>query len=556
MPQVSFIKRHFSFITLVHQKLIMKNLTELKQIQPTKQVNKTEKIKRKKKLAGKLHKVLSLIFIPIFLFIALSGIGLNHSSIIKNISLPISSLPDNYHFKQWNRGVIQTLAKDEIGGIYAAGKNGLGYFIDGSYQQINNPLAINSWQNFIYSLYYDKGSKQLFIGSRDGLYRYQVVTQQWHYYSQTSDQRIVSIVKSEQENTIIAITNHHIFTVEITAESKVANKVKEHVVVLEKSSQTIPLFRFIFALHSGELLGIVGILLMDLVALSLIYFCLSGLYYWLFPKVVRKQLLSKKQQIKGGRIFRWLAKHHNSWGLVLAPLLIISAATAVVMRPPGLLLIVSGNSPIDVYSSHATENIPYKITKAALIENKLVLLTDDGVFSGDFSGVFSGNSNAAKFEQIKFSVPVHGMGATIFQQQTDGNILVGSFSGLFVWQEKDNSYEAVALPEDTKGILPVAAYQSESGVVVFDFFKGKLFDQSLVFSAMPESINGDAKMALWNFFFELHNLRIFQDYIGSFYLLLLLIIALSLLIITITGILQYLRKDTFSKGKNRGETYT
>ncbi len=530
----------------------MKNLTELKQIKQTKptkqnkQTNKTEKVKRKKQLASKLHKVLSLFFIPIFLFIALSGIGLNHSSIIKNISLPISSLPENYHFKQWNRGVIQTLVKDEKGGIYAAGKNGLGYFFDGSYQQIDNPLAINNWQNFIYSLYYDKASKQLFIGSRDGLYRYQVVTQQWHYYSQTSEQRIVSIVKSEQENAIIAIANHHIFTVETAANGKVANKVKERAITLAKSSQTIPLFRFIFALHSGELLGIVGILLMDLVALSLIYFCLSGLYYWLFPKAVGKNLLSKKQQIKGGRVFRWLAKYHNSWGLVLAPLLIISAATAVVMRPPGLLLIVSGNSPIDFYSSHASENIPYKITKAALIENKLVLLTDDGVFSG--------NSNTANFEQIKFSVPVHGMGATIFQQQSDGNILVGSFSGLFVWQEKDNSYEAVTLPEGTKGILPVAAYQSESGVVVFDFFKGKLFDQSSVFSTMPDSINNDAKMALWNFFFELHNLRIFQDYIGPFYLLLLLAVALSLLTITITGVLQYLRKGKRQKGKNRKET--
>ncbi len=555
MPQVNFTLRHFSFIALICPKLIMKNLTELNQVKQSKQAkptNQTNKPKRKKQLASKLHKVLSLIFIPIFLFIALSGMGLNHPDIIKNISLSISSLPENYHFKQWNRGVIQTLVKDEKGGIYAAGKNGLGYFFDGSYQQIDNPLAINTWQNFIYSLYYDKASKQLFIGSRDGLYRYQVVTQQWHYYSQTSEQRIVSIVKNKQSNTIIAIANHHIFTVETAVSSKVANKVKERAITLAKSSQTIPLFRFIFALHSGELLGMVGILLMDLVALSLIYFCLSGLYYWLFPKAVGKNLLSKKQQIKGGRVFRWLAKHHNSWGLVLAPLLIISAATATVMRPPGLLLIVSGNSPIDVYSSHATENIPYKITKAAFIENKLVLLTDDGVFSGDFSG----NSNTAKFEQINFSVPVHGMGATIFQQQSDGNILVGSFSGLFVWQEKHDSYRAVTLPEDTKGILPVAAYQSESGLVVFDFFKGKLFDQSSVFSAMPNSINSDAKMALWNFFFELHNLRIFQDYIGPFYLLLLLAVALSLLTITITGILQYLRKGKRQKGKNRKETYT
>ncbi len=503
---------------------------------------KIKKNKLKSKLASKLHKILSLIFLPIFLFIALSGMGLNHPNIIKNISLPISSLPENYHFKQWNRGVIQTLAKDERGGIYAAGKNGLGYFIDGSYQQIDNPLAINNWQNFIYSLYYDKNTKQLFVGSRDGLYRYQAETQQWHYYVQTRDKRIVSIVKNDHSDTIIAIANHHIFTIEVTANNNVTdnafNKVTELVVTLEKSSQAVPFFRFIFALHSGELLGITGILLMDFVALSLIYFCLSGLYYWLFPKIVRKKLLSKRQQIKGGRAFRWLAKNHNSWGFILAPLLIISAATAAVMRPPGLLLIVAGNSPIDVYASHATNNIPYKITKAAFIENKLVLLTDDGVFSG--------NLNTARFEQIKFSVPVHGMGATIFQQQTDGNILVGSFSGLFVWQEEHDRYEAIVLPEETKGILPVAACQNESGLVVFDFFKGKLFDQSKVFSTMPDSINSEARMALWNFFFELHNLRIFQNYIGSFYLLLLLAVSLSLLIITITGVLQYIRKGRSS----------
>ena len=84
--------RHFSFITLVHQKLIMKNLTELKQIKQTKptkqnkQTNKTEKVKRKKQLASKLHKVLSLFFIPIFLFIALSGI-ITHKLVSNALSL-------------------------------------------------------------------------------------------------------------------------------------------------------------------------------------------------------------------------------------------------------------------------------------------------------------------------------------------------------------------------------------------------------------------------------------------------------------------------------------
>ncbi|MGL1956034.1 MAG: PepSY domain-containing protein [Colwellia sp.] len=493
-----------------------------------------KKLKKSKRLSSKLHKVLSLFFIPVLLFIAVSGIGLNHPSIIKNLSLPISSLPENYHFKQWNRGLIQTIVEDEKGGKYAAGKNGLGYFINGTYQQIDNPLATNNWQNFIYSLYYDEENEQLFIGSRDGLFRYQILTQRWHYYLETSEQRIVSIVKSNQAKAIIVIANHQIFTIDLADSNNTKKAITTLDISLAESSQATPLFRFIFALHSGEILGLAGVLLMDLTALSLIYFCLSGVYYWLFPKVVRRKLLNKKRQIKGARVFRWLARHHNNWELVLAPLLIISALTAVVMRPPGLLLIVSSNSPVVLYPNHASEKIPYKITKAVFIENKLLLLTNDGIFSGQLKD--------KTFEQIQFSVPVHGMGATIFKQQADGHILVGSFSGLFSWDNKTDQYKKIALPDNIAGLLPVAAYQGKTELIVFDFFKGILFDKSSQFSLMPNSINNTAEIALWNFFFELHNLRIFEHYIGAFYLLLLLVLALSLLIITITGVILHCRK--------------
>ncbi len=488
--------------------------------------------KKSKKLASKLHKILSLIFTPILLFVAISGIGLNHADIIKNISVPIQSLPENYHFKQWNRGIIQVLVKDDEGGVYAAGKNGLGYFFNGSYQHIDNPLATNTWQSFIYSLYYDRSTNQLFVGSRDGLFRYQVSTKQWHYYAQTREQHIVSILRSDDLQSIIAIANYKIFTVN-------KNEIKPLAVQLKQSSKPTPFFRFVFALHSGELFGIAGILLMDLVALLLIYFCLSGLYYWLFPKLVRTKLLTRKQQIKGGRAFRWFAKYHNFLGLLFAPLFIISAITAAIMRPPGLLLITSAYSPVDIISSHARKNIPYKITKAALVENNFFLLTDNGVFSGNLT-----NSETMVCSQIDFSVPVHGMGATIFQQQHDGSILVGSFSGLFSWQKSTNGYKKIELLADTSDLLPVAAHQTNSGLVVFDYFKGKLFDQSNAFASMPNSINNSTKMALWSFFFELHNLRIFEHYIGAFYLLLLLALSISLFTIVVSGTVQYLRKKS------------
>lgn len=486
------------------------------------------------KLPGTLHKLLSLIFIPLLLIFAVSGIGLNHPSLIQSFSVPINSLPANYQYANWNRGAIQALVEDDSGRIYAGGKSGLGYFSQGLYHRVDNPLATHTWQNFIYSLHLS--GRQLYVGSRDGLFRYSIDSHKWHYYKETRDQRIVSIINAPQ-NRVIAVANHQLYTVE-GDKSNILN------VSLSGSNQDVPLFRLIFALHSGEIIGLPGRLLMDTVALALIYFCLSGLYYWLFPKVTKRNLLSRRKKIHGGKLFRFLAKHHNSLGLIFMPLLIISAATAIVMRPPGLLLIVSANSPVTFYSQHGNSQIPYKITKAAMVGEQLVLLTGDGVFSGD---VVEGSL----FQQIKSSVPIHGMGATIFQSLDESELLVGSFSGLYRWRAKTDEFQSISPNEESEGLMPVAAFNSRDELIVFDYHQGKLFDENTRLTAMPAEVNEYARMSLWNFLFELHNLRLFQHYIGSFYLIVLLLTSLGLLVITITGSIQYLRKKARQRRRDK-----
>ncbi|WP_179079061.1 PepSY domain-containing protein [Shewanella sp. UCD-KL12] len=486
------------------------------------------------KIASKLHKILSLIFMPLLIIFAVSGIGLNHPSLIQSVSLPITSLPTNYHFANWNRGAIQVLVEDENGGVYAGGKSGLGYFYQGHYQQITNPLARHAWQNLIYSLYLN--DNELYIGSRDGLFRYSLDTQQWRYFDQTQDQRIVSIIKGSEQQ-IIAVANHQLFTIE-------EDKARIFNISLAESKQAVPLFRFIFALHSGEILGLPGRLLMDVTALALIYFCLSGLYYWLFPKATKRNLLSRERKIKGGKLFRFMAKHHNSLGLIFMPLLIICATTAMVMRPPGLLFIVSANSPIDFNAEQATSKLPYKITQAAMLDEKLVLLTRDGAYSGAVK-------EGSLLMPMKASVPIHGMGATILQPLNKNELLVGSFSGLFKWRINTDEFQAVQPSEQSEGLMPVAAYSHLDELIVFDYHQGKILDAEKRLSEMPVELNEYARMSLWHFLFELHNLRIFQHYIGPTYLIVLLLSGLGLLIITITGTIQYLRKRARDRVRDR-----
>ena len=57
--------------------------------------------------------------------------------------------------------------------------------------------------------------------------------------------------------------------------------------------------------------------------------------------------------------------------------------------------------------------------------------------------------------------------------------------------------------------------------------------------AVPASMNRDFTLSLWNYMFELHNGRIFQDVIGGLYLLIPPLGAFLFVIITLTGIFDW-----------------
>ncbi len=455
---------------------------------------------------------------------------------ISSLSIAVNELPKNYHFKNWNRGLVKTAIPAPKHGHYLAGKDGLWFSHETGVTKITNPLADNVYQNYIYSLSLDKLNNELYLGSRDGLFRYSIVDDTWFYYQQSRKKRIVSLIA--HHNKLFAITNYEVFSVNKNLLSPIP-------IQLAPSDQKTPLFRFVFALHSGEILGITGVLLMDILAIALIFFCLSGLYQWLFPRVLKKFPLTRTSKIKGGRIFRFLYNNHNVIGLVLAPLLIISSITAMVMRPPGLLLISAAQSPISVLAKQANSAVPYKITKAVWhnASQELLLLTDDGVYKGSIDHCSS--QKVCNYHQIPMSAPVHGMGATIFQPYQNGRLLIGSFSGLYSWQPENNVSNKITLSKQLDALLPMAAHSINNELIVYDYFRGKLLDSDKLIATMPTQVNNTARMGLWNFFFELHNARIFQAYIGPFYLLLLLVIALALLILTITGLINYLKKKRF-----------
>jgi len=81
---------------------------------------------------------------------------------------------------------------------------------------------------------------------------------------------------------------------------------------VEASGQgdSVPLFRMLFELHSGAIMGFLGKLLFDFVGLFIVFLCASAFYLWYYPWK-RKPGLSDN---KGRGLFKTLFKYHLKIG--------------------------------------------------------------------------------------------------------------------------------------------------------------------------------------------------------------------------------------------------
>ena len=61
----------------------------------------------------------------------------------------------------------------------------------------------------------------------------------------------------------------------------------------------VSLFRTVWLLHSGELFGKVGVLVVDVISVLLIIICVTGLAFWLTAKISVRQSLKRLNMCDG-----------------------------------------------------------------------------------------------------------------------------------------------------------------------------------------------------------------------------------------------------------------
>lgn len=498
-----------------------------------------------------LHKWLGLLLILFLIWMSASGILLNHPEWIAGLSVPGWLVPAQYFPENWNRSALIDLvyAADNPEILYVGGKYGLWRSMNGGkdFQPFEAQFETSFYYKKTKDLYLDDGLQPFLLAATDGgLWLNDLKTETWQALKLgTQREAVQRILKVKDRLLVFTKSNAYL------ASSEYPDFQFQKVEWLRhEPDRRVTLVDLFFHLHDGRIWGLPGKLLFDLAGFVIIFLSISAFYIWYFPNKMRyfkkrKKTLDVARQSKFYRVF---LKYHLRLGIVMAVILFIIAGTGFFMRPPFLALIAGGSVPASVYPGFLPKN-PWQAKVHNVlydpVEDQLIVNCSDGIWMGpaDFS---------APFVQQDLHVPLFVMGATVFEAYGQGGYLVGSFNGLFHWERstskpfdlmrgeyardwsnvRPDDYMVTGYFESPHGEKFITTH--EQGLIALP---GQKTDPNRF--KMPQALKHNWRMPLWNFMFELHNGRIFKDWIGGYYILLVPLGALLFLLIIISGVFDW-----------------
>lgn len=441
------------------------------------------------------------------LMFCVSGVLLNHRSLIKDVNVSRKYLPSRYEFQKWNGGLLRgTLDLDKSleadtaghvdschqlllygnGGIWLTDSKASCFkdFNEGlpegaDYRQIKNVIRLDNGRMFAVSPF--------------GLYRYGV-HEAWHEVKMSleDDEKLTDI--SSHGDTLVVLSRSFAYVslppyttfkrIQLQAPKDYDGKVTA--------------FRTVWLLHSGELFGTMGKIVVDAIALVLVTLCITGLIFWLKPK--RKALLQTSLRL------------HDRIGRYTIILTLLIALTGWCLRPPVMIALVLSKIPSIPCTTLRSEN--------AWNDKLRMVRYDESCHDWLLStseGFYALNLKKATVEAITSAPPVSVMGLNVLQKDAEGRWLCGSFTGMFVWDRQHGvatdyftgkpAPKKAGAPFGKKAIAGMS--QDFSTPVVAEYYEGTNF------APQPASMN-QLPMSLWNVALEVHSGRIFIGSIATY----------------------------------------
>lgn len=489
----------------------------------------------------KYHKWPGLIFALFILLFAVSGIILNHRGIFSSVDVNRKLLPGNYKYNNWNMAAVKSAVKLPDDSLLVFGNIGI-WKTDRSFTSFRDfnkgfPEGIDNRK--IYSLLQTQNHR-LIAGTLFGLFEY---NNGWKKLNiSVKEERIVKII--EKKDSLLVMTRSYLLIANLNDKSLKFSII--NVPAAEDSGNKVGLFRTIWVIHSGEIYGIAGKLLIDLVGLIFIFITLSGIFYWLAPHLLKRVKESSKSRIK--KVNRFSLKWHNRLGYWTVLVLLLTTITGMFLRPPLLISIANTEVSKIKYSKLDDPNTwddKFRDLMYDEVLKRYVVATSDGIY-------FSDDEFGSLLRKYSVQPPVSVMGINVFEKMVTGGYLVGSFSGIYQWIPDEgiiiDYFTKLPLTEASQGGSPFGAL-SVSGFIrkpdgtqfVFEYGGGAIrLGESGNFPQLPVEIIKKSPISLWNTSQEIHTGRIWEFLLGPFYILIVPLTGLASVLILVTGFFAWL----------------
>lgn len=460
---------------------------------------------------------------------------MNHRQLFSPVDVSRNLLPHNYRYENWNLASVRGSEQVSSDSFLVYGNIGiwksdltLSNFLD--FNQ-GFPKGIDNRK--IYSV--KKFKNEIFAGTHMGLYKRTGNSGKWKKVDlQLKKERIADLAL--KNDTLLVLSRHYLLK---SADGNNFEKIQlpEPVDYERKTG----LFNTLWELHSGELFGLAGKLIVDLLGIVTIFLAITGLLHFFFPKWIKRKKRKKKPVRPLAKATKTNLHRHNVIGYIFAAFLFINTFAGMHLRPP-LLIAIAGKQIGIIPGTHLDSPNPWfdKLRRVQWDENmrRYIFSTSDGFYSAE-------ESLSKKLHPFRHQPPVSVMGLNVFKPLDEMKYLAGSFNGMYLWDLKTSrvydffSGKTYAPQEGMQNPIGanMAAGLVEAGENAwwFDYNKGALPLSNQPFPEMPAKILDASPMSLWNVSLEIHTGRIFEHLLGPFYILYVPLAGICLMIVLISG---------------------
>jgi hypothetical protein len=498
----------------------------------------------------KYHKWLGVIFAFIILSFVFSGIILNHRNALSFIDINRKLLPKEYRYRNWNNAAVKSTLKISSDSILIYGNIGV-WLTDSSYSDFKKfsdgfPKGIDNRK--IFQMIKTTGNT-LLAGTFSGLYKFSYREKEWLPIGlPVKEKNVVDII--QKQDTIFVLTRSFLL--------KTTNLKNFSVLQLpppENYDNKAGLFKTLWVIHSGEIYGKPGKVIVDFAGLVFAFLTITGFIVFVNKIILKKNNKPVEAKVKLRSSNRWNIKWHNKLGWITIIILLINTTAGMFLRPP--LLAFIGNVKVKKipHTELATPNPWFDLLRRIYYDQeteRFIVSTMEGFY-------YSDNNFKTELKKFTFQPPASVMGVTVFEKIGVNTYLVGSFEGLFKWNSttgeisdyiKKQPYVSPSRNSRPIGDFLVSGFTRDykNQEYFFDYNMGAInINGPGRYAVLPEKIIKDAPISMWSTALEIHTGRIYHSLIGDFYVLIVPLTGLIVLFILISGFIVWLKPFSRSK---------